>query len=60
VKGLLELHRPALDALARALLEQETLTGEEAIAVFEANGVSVVRIAPTRPGVAVRGVPTTD
>jgi cell division protease FtsH len=60
VKGLLELHRPALDALARSLLEQETLTGEEAIAVFEANGVSVVRIAPTRPGVAVRGVPTTD
>jgi cell division protease FtsH len=60
VKGVLQLHRGALEALARALLERETLTGEEAIAVFEANGVTVERIAQTRPGVAVRGVPATD
>ena len=57
VKGLLELHRPAMEALARALLEQETLTGEEAIAVFEANGVSADPIVPTRPAVAERSSP---
>jgi cell division protease FtsH len=39
VKGLLELHRPALEALARALLEHETLTGQEALAILDANGV---------------------
>ncbi len=55
VKGLLELHRTALEGLARALLERETLTGDEAIAIFEANGVTVERIAPARPAVAERG-----
>jgi cell division protease FtsH len=54
VKGLLELHRAAVEALARALLERETLTGEEAIAVFQANGVTVERIAPARLASAAR------
>jgi ATP-dependent Zn protease len=58
VKGILELHRPALEALARALLVQETLTGAEAIAVFEANGVTVERIALTPPAAAERAAPT--
>jgi ATP-dependent Zn protease len=54
VKGLLELHRAALEALARALLERETLTGEEAIAVFQANGITAERIAPARLAAAER------
>jgi cell division protease FtsH len=54
VKGLLELHRSALEALARALLERETLTGEEAIAVLQTNGVTVERIAPARLAAAAR------
>jgi cell division protease FtsH len=39
VLGFLKQHRPALEALADALLAQETLTGEEAIAVMEAAGL---------------------
>ncbi len=35
----LRTHRPALEALADALLEQETLTGEEAIRVMEGAGL---------------------
>ncbi len=58
VKGLLELHRSALESLARALLERETLTGEEAIALFEANGVSAAGTAPARPAAAVPAAPT--
>ncbi len=54
VKGLLELHRAALEGLARALLDRETLTGEEAIAVFQANGVTVERIVPARLAAAAR------
>jgi cell division protease FtsH len=54
VKGLLELHRAVLEALARALLERETLTGEEAIALFQANGLTVERIAPARLAAAAR------
>jgi cell division protease FtsH len=34
-------HRPALEALAQALLERETIEGEEALAILEANGVVV-------------------
>ena len=43
VKALLELHRPALEALARALLERETLTGQEALAILDVNGVVQAR-----------------
>jgi cell division protease FtsH len=57
VKGVLQDNRDALEALARALLERETLTGEETIAVFEANGVTVAKIAPTRPAAAERSGP---
>ena len=56
VKGVLQDHRDALEALARALLERETLTGEEAIAVLEANGVSVARTAQLRLAAAERAV----
>ncbi len=36
---LVEAHRPALDALAQALLDRETIPGEEAVRILEANGV---------------------
>ncbi|HEU5169297.1 MAG TPA: AAA family ATPase, partial [Gemmatimonadales bacterium] len=52
VKALVEMHRSALEALARALLEQETLSGEEAIAIFEAHGVVRDETAPPGPGSA--------
>jgi cell division protease FtsH len=39
VRLLLEEHRTALDALARALLERETIEGEEAVKILEAHGV---------------------
>ena len=39
VRRLLEAHRPALEALARALLDRETLSGEEAMAILAAHGV---------------------
>jgi cell division protease FtsH len=39
VKKLLEEHRVALEALARALLERETIEGSEAVRLLEANGV---------------------
>jgi len=38
-------HRPALDALAHALLERETLDGAEAIALLEEHGVKVLHHA---------------
>jgi cell division protease FtsH len=58
IKALLEIHRPALEALARALLEGETLTGAEAIAIFEANGVTLERTAPARQGAVERALAT--
>jgi cell division protease FtsH len=36
--AFLRQHRPALEALAEALLEKETLTGEEAVAIMEQAG----------------------
>ncbi len=39
---LLSGHRDALDALAQALLERETLDGEEALALMQSRGVSAV------------------
>jgi ATP-dependent Zn protease len=38
-------HRPALDALAQALLERETLDGVEAMALLEQHGVYPRRTA---------------
>ena len=38
ITAFLRQHRPALEALADALLELETLTGEEAIAIMETAG----------------------
>ena len=40
VLDCLRTHRAALEALAEALLERETLTGEEAIRVMETAGLS--------------------
>ena len=57
VKGVLQDHRDALEALARALLERETLTGEEAIAVFEQTGLIVSRTAQVRLAAAERSAP---
>jgi cell division protease FtsH len=39
VRDALERHRAALDALAAALLERETIEGAEVLAIFEACGV---------------------
>ncbi|MBR9989585.1 MAG: AAA family ATPase [Gemmatimonadetes bacterium] len=44
-RELLQLHRPALDALAAALLERETLDGGEAMALLEQHGVDIRRTA---------------
>src|SRR5512146_1299680 len=39
--SILSENRPALEALARALLERETLDGPEAMKLFEQNGVEL-------------------
>jgi ATP-dependent Zn protease len=39
-REVLTTHRAALDALAQALLDRETLDGAEAIAVLERHGVA--------------------
>jgi cell division protease FtsH len=44
-RELLMQHRPALDALAQALLERETLDGAEAMALLERHGVYSRRTA---------------
>jgi cell division protease FtsH len=44
-RELLMQHRPALDALAQALLERETLDGAEAMALLEQHGVYSRRTA---------------
>jgi hypothetical protein len=41
VKGAIERYRGALEALAEALLEKETLEGAEALAILQAGGVSL-------------------
>jgi len=46
VKQALAQHRPALEALAEALLERETLDGADVLAFFGAHGV--VMMAPSR------------
>jgi cell division protease FtsH len=47
-KGL-SRHRPALEALAAALREHETLDGEAVIAICASHGVPVSAVAPRRP-----------
>ena len=42
-REILSQHRPALDALAQALLDRETLDGAEALAILERNGLEVPR-----------------
>ena len=44
-REILSAHRPALDALAQALLERETIDGEEALAILEQHGVRLVQAA---------------
>jgi cell division protease FtsH len=41
VKDAIERHRGALEALAEALLEKETLEGAEALAILQSGGVSL-------------------
>jgi ATP-dependent Zn protease len=41
VREAIELYRGALEALAEALLDRETLEGNEALAILEAHGVSM-------------------
>jgi len=38
-REIVEAHRPALDALADALLERETIDGDEALRILESHGV---------------------
>jgi cell division protease FtsH len=45
-RELLTTHRAALDALAEALLEKETLDGAEAVAILHAHGVPAAPVAP--------------
>jgi cell division protease FtsH len=45
-RSILLDNRAALDALANALLERETLAGADAVALLEANGLKVTH-APT-------------
>jgi cell division protease FtsH len=56
VKGAIEQHRSALEALAEALLEKETLEGTEALAILQSCGVTLEGFPrrraidpPTRP-----------
>jgi len=44
-REILTEHRPALDALAQALLERETIDGDEALAILEQHGVQLVQTA---------------
>jgi ATP-dependent Zn protease len=41
VVALLQEHRPALDALAGALLDRETVDGPEALDILRAHGVPI-------------------
>jgi ATP-dependent Zn protease len=49
-RELLTQHREALDALAQALLERETLDGAEAVALLEQHGVAHVDAADQATG----------
>jgi cell division protease FtsH len=51
----LRRYRPALDALAAALREHETLDGEAVLALCAQHDVPVSAAAPRRPSVAPRG-----
>ena len=44
-RAIIDTHRPALDALAHALLEHETLDGEEALRILTEHGVRAPRAA---------------
>ena len=48
VKDAIERHRGALEALAEALLEKETLEGPEALAILQSEGVSLEEVPRRR------------
>jgi cell division protease FtsH len=48
VKDAIERHRGALEALAEALLEKETLEGAEALAILQSGGVSLEEVPRRR------------
>jgi cell division protease FtsH len=48
VKGAIERHREALEALAEALLAKETLEGPEALAILQSGGVSLEEVPRRR------------
>jgi ATP-dependent Zn protease len=50
VRESIELHRRALEALAEALLDRETLEGNEALSILQSHGVAMED--PTRRGAA--------
>jgi ATP-dependent Zn protease len=48
-RDILSAHQPALEALAQALLERETLDGPEALAILASQGVTTPAIAMDAP-----------
>jgi ATP-dependent metalloprotease len=48
VRGALDGHRTALDALAEALLDRETIEGAEALTIFEEHGVVSSQVSGRR------------
>ncbi len=48
VRGALDRHRTALDALAEALLDRETIEGAEALTIFDEHGVVSSQVAGRR------------
>ena len=51
VKDAIERHRGALEALAEALLEKETLEGPEALAILQSGGVSLEELPGAGPSI---------
>jgi ATP-dependent Zn protease len=55
VREGLARHRQALDALAEALLDRETIEGPEALTIFSAHGVVSIDFTPSRRALDAAG-----